>query len=317
MFNDEADPMDNRNNQSLRTPRHAKKKSIQNRRGAPKLQRAELMLRKHNQDMEEYDQNSNESDSEDMIFDSQGMLDMIDPKGQSMSEGVYIDFTVFMFQDFIKYNYKPSISFMFDERDKHTSFVLSKEDNGEVIDGYVKLTITAFMPFFILKAKKRISYYYYLVDMDASNYDIDDSENNARHEIHENLLVELKRLRQIDSSLLNSIEKDVNRSERYIRYDGFALFTDEHTYSRANQKRLKQDVLNNLVNIHVLREEKYREYCAEFIQSIMRVHECLCLDDTEYKNKFDQVSISVGLTLVFVYFFKVKLELIIDFSGKI
>lgn len=302
MFNDEADPIDNRNNQSLRTPRHAKKKFIQTRREGPKfhmaevishqatkLQTAELKLREHHQDMEENDQNSNERNSEDMIFDSQGMLNTIDPKRQSMSEGVYIDFTVFMFQDLIKYNYKPSISFMFDERDKHTSFALSKENNVEVINGYVKLTITAFMPFFILRAKKRISYYYYLVDTDASNYGMDDSENNARHEIQENLLVELKRLRQIDSSLLNTIETDVNRSERYIRYDGFALFTDEHSYSRANQKRLKQDVLNNLVNILVLRDEKYREYCTEFIQSIMRVHECLCLDDDEYKNKFDQV----------------------------
>jgi len=283
-----------------KTPRHIKKRFIQLRQNSLHQFSDVVVPQRSPFASQENDEDSDKSD-QDMSFDSQSIMDMIDPKNQPTNKGVYVEFCVFMNRTFIDYKYQLSIAFLFVENDNHhTSFILNKpEKTEELVDNQVKVTINIFIPLFILKAKKKIAYYYYLTDTNLNHYDMDNFDNCAM-EIEENLLVELKKLRYLDNSLLESIEKDTKRKKRYARYDGYALFFGDFLYSSIDHRMYKTFVLKNLLNIQVLRDHQYRDYAAEFIQAIIRVNECLCLDDEEYKTKFEQVTDYLFETFIFL-----------------
>ncbi len=160
---------------------------------------------------------------------------------------------------------------------------LNKTGGGLYQNQLIKCTTVVSIPFFIINSDKKIVYSYCFILM-----------KSELEFIYENLLLELKKLRYIDYSLLNGIRDDFcnnNRKQHYLNFDGTALFGN--IYYKDSKKILsshKECIVNEITQLDAnLQRKDLKEFYPHFLENLCQAYQCLCLDDMEYLNIFEKV----------------------------
>jgi hypothetical protein len=203
---------------------------------------------------------------------------------------VNIEFYVWISEVFFTQNFELQMIFMFEDAlerlDLKCETHMEKSQNE-----FIKCINVISMPFFVLNSGKKIVYSYCFVLMKPEPVFW-----------HENYVLELNKLRFIDQSLLKGISDDFqnnNRKQHYLSFDGTALFGD--IFYRNHKRDLlytKEIIIRQVIQIEKnLRREDLKEFYPIFLENICRAYQCLCIDDQEYLNIFENVNVSLFLKL--------------------
>lgn len=215
---------------------------------------------------------------------------MFNNEDLAINNGVNIEFHVWISKLFFIENFELQMIFMFE--DSLERLDLKCETHVENSQNMlVKCINVVSMPFFVLNSGKKIVYSYCFVLMKSEPVFW-----------HENYVLELNKLRLIDHSLLKGISDDFqnnNRKQHYLNFDGTALFGE--IFYRNNKRELldtKEIIIREIIQLERnLRREDLKEFYPIFLENICRAYQCLCLDDQEYLNIFENVKFSLILKL--------------------
>ena len=148
---------------------------------------------------------------------------------------------------------------------------------------YFKVTTNVFVPSFLLKMNRKIRYYYYLNDIIKETTTI------------ETLVTELKRTRLLDLFALVSNDLSSGTRRNYYQFDGVAIFDNQTCQNKAKLFELKTKIIIDILQLELMRRDGFQEFYSEFLETIIRAYECLCINDYEYKLIFKNVSIQMHI----------------------
>lgn len=195
--------------------------------------------------------------------------------GLKMDEGVNIRFTAFVPKMCLK-SREMNICFLLEDTAERIQLInhFTYDNNDQSF--YYRIFIDIFVPYYLLKMKRRIAYFYY-----------------TRNDTAENLVLELNKLRCMSNELLLTVNNIyTSNNQRYTnQYDGVVLFDQISYLSDPDYyKSLKGFVIADSLTIHKLRSDRLKKFFPDFLENIHRLYDCLCIDDLEYRQYFDQVT---------------------------
>lgn len=154
---------------------------------------------------------------------------------------------------------------------------------------------------------------YYIYVLETS----DPNDINSVISIHEKLFTEMKHIRVLNLDLKKGSKNTTEfkiQIVNFSQFDGLVLFDNQLTYSLPNdllvhKKRLLENEkpIQKLENIfdHI----DYAERTWNLLEDIQRVYECLCINDYDCKEIFEEVISDMLLYYkIIIYFLLISLS---------